>query len=78
MTRDFLIAAAIIVGFLAIANTLWLPIRRRHTRPTPTDPIERLADEGVTFGLSCVVLTVLLVVALAALAALNLALGVTP
>jgi hypothetical protein len=50
MTRDFLIAAGIIVGFLAIANWLWLPIRRRTARPTPDDPTERLAAEAVTFG----------------------------
>jgi hypothetical protein len=74
MTRDFLIAAGIIVGFLAIANTLWLPIRRRTARPTPDDPTERLAAEAVTFGLGCVVLAVLAVVALAAMAGLNLAL----
>jgi hypothetical protein len=71
---DFLIAAVIIGGFLAIAELAWLPIRRRAARPTPDDPTERLATEAVTFGLGCVVLAVLAVVALAAMAGLNLAL----
>ena len=75
MTRDFLLAAAIVLGFLAIAELAWLPIRRRHNRPTPDDPTDRLAAEAVTFGLGCVVLTVLAVVAVAALAGLNVALG---
>jgi hypothetical protein len=77
MTRDFLLAAAIIGGFLAIAELVWLPIRRRHNRPQPDDPTDRLAAEAVTFGLGCVVLAVLAVVALAAMAGLNLALEAT-
>ena len=77
MTRDFLIAAVIIAGFLAIAELAWLPIRRRADRPPPDDPTERLATEAVTFGLGCVVLAVLAVFALAALAGLNLALEAT-
>ena len=74
MITDFLIAAVIIGGFLAIAELAWLPIRRRAARPTPDDSTERLAAEAVTFGLGCVVLAVLAVVALAAMAGLNLAL----
>ena len=78
MTRDFLLAAAIIGGFLAIAELVWLPIRRRHNRPQPDDPTDRLAAEAVTFGLGCVVLTVRAVVAVAVLAALLLALEAMP
>ena len=74
---DFLIAAVIIGGFLAIAELAWLPIRRRAARPTPDDSTERLAAEAGTCGLSCVVLAVLAVVALAAMAGLNLALEAT-
>ena len=73
MTRDFLLAAAIVLGFLAIAEMAWLPIQRRHSRPPA-----RLAAEAVTFGLGCIVLAFAAVVAVVVLAALLLALEAMP
>ena len=74
MITDILITIGAILIFVILAELAWLPIRRRAARPTPDDPTDRLAAEAVTFGLGCVVLAVLAVVALAAMAGLNLAL----
>ena len=78
MITDFLIAAVIIAGFLAIAELAWRPFQRRHIdQPLPTDPIAQAANIGGIIGGGCALLAVLAVVAAALLAVLLLALEAT-
>ena len=72
---ELIIAGAIILAFIVLAELIWQPYNRRHIdRPLPTDPAAQAANIGGIIGGGCVVLAFVAIVAAALLAVLLLAL----